>query len=349
VATFAPMIRILGIAFLFAFASVVWGQTSGNPFDLKYRPSKSNVPVTTKPISTPGDTLSKSGVPLPKSNTPPETSKMLKDSTDMPGSVLSGDTTLPGSGANPFERSAAIDTDAGTAITNVDSATSSQAQKKLPIPALKSKTSRGFQIFFLLLSLLFLIFIVNVERSFVRDLWRVISNENYSSLHHRNQRNTMRQILLMMGYTVFIIQAGLFIYSAMRVFIYSGTLLDNVWTSIALVLCIYLIRHGVIRYLRWLFNNEKELTLFGFDISIFNTMVGLVLIPINVMLIFGPENIHKPLVIIGIVAIVLAYVTRQLRWMLTARQLIVNSLFLFFVYLCAVEILPLWAISKIFW
>ncbi len=343
------MIRILGIAIFIAYTSVLWGQSTGNPFDLQYRPAKSNVPASPKPILTPADTLSKPGLPITKTNTTPDTSKTLMDSSDLPGSILSRDTIIPGTNTNPFERSDDKDSMTGTAITKVDSAANSQAIKKLPIPALKSKTSRGFQIFFLLLSLLFLIFIVNVERSFVRDLWRVISNENYSSLHHRNQRNTMRQILLMMGYSVFIIQAGLFIYNAMRVFNYSGTILDNVWTSIALVLCIYLTRHGVINYLRWLFNNEKELTLYGFDISIFNTMVGLVLVPINVLLIFGPENIYKPLIIIGVIAIALAYMTRQLRWMLTARQLIANSLFLFFVYLCAVEILPLWAISKIFW
>ncbi len=159
----------------------------------------------------------------------------------------------------------------------------------------------------------------------------------------------MRQILLIMGYAVFIIQAGLFIIHALRVYHYHGSLLTNIWFAIGLVLGIYLTRHAVIRYLRWLFNNEKELTLFSFDISIFNTMVGLVLLPINVLLIFGPENIHKPLVVIGIIAIAAAYMLRQLRWLLTARQLIANSLFLFFVYLCAVEILPLWAISKLFW
>jgi hypothetical protein len=343
------MNRILGIALLLAFTSVVWGQTSGNPFDLKYRPAKSNVPATPKPILTPADTLSKPGLPIRPSTVTPDTTKIVRDTTmDMPGSAISSD-TLSVIGTNPFERADGKDSVTGVAETKVDSSANTKADKKLPILALKSKASRGFQIFFLLLSLLFLIFIVNVERSFVRDLWRVISNENYSSLHHRNQRNTMRQILLMMGYTVFIIQAGLFVYNSMRVFNLTGTVLDNVWTSIALVLCIYLTRHGVINYLRWLFNNEKELTLFGFDISIFNTMVGLVLVPINVLLIFGPENIHKPLVIIGVIAIVLAYMTRQLRWVLTARQLIANSLFLFFVYLCAVEILPLWAISKIFW
>jgi hypothetical protein len=105
----------------------------------------------------------------------------------------------------------------------------------------------------------------------------------------------------------------------------------------------------VIRYLRWLFNNQKEMTLFGFDISIFNTMVGLILLPINVLLLFGPESFNKPLIIIGIITFIAAYGLRQLRWIMTARRLIAHSLFLFFVYLCAVEILPLWALSKYFW
>ncbi len=91
------------------------------------------------------------------------------------------------------------------------------------------------------------------------------------------------------------------------------------------------------------------MTLFSFDISIFNIMVGLVLLPINVMISFGPESLAKPLIIIGLIVAIIAYIMRQLRWMLTARHLITNSLFLFFVYLCAVEILPLWAISKFFW
>ncbi|HJW31491.1 MAG TPA: DUF4271 domain-containing protein, partial [Saprospiraceae bacterium] len=221
--------------------------------------------------------------------------------------------------------------------------------KSIVPPALVRNSSKGFQIFFLLLSLLFLIFIVNVERNYVRDLWRVISNENYSSLHHRNQRNTMRQILLMMGYAVFIFQAGIFVYHALRILGYHGPVKINIWIPMFFVLAVYIIRHGVIRYLRWLFNNQKEMTLFGFDISIFNTMVGLILLPINVLLLFGPESMYKPLIIIGILAFVAAYFLRQLRWILTARGLISHSLFLFFIYLCAVEILPLWALSKFFW
>lgn len=349
VATFAPMNRFLGIAILLAFATTVWGQTSGNPFDLKYRPAKPKVDRVPKSSGTVADTQTKAVVTQPVTTTAPTTNKPVTSTVPVSAAGNQPDTKLPGAKTNPFERAEQKDTVKPAAVTPVDTPNRKPSIGKILPPIPKTKASRGFQIFFMLLSLLFLIFIVNVERSFVRDLWRVISNENYSSLHHRNQRNTMRQILLIMGYTVFILQGGLFIFHALQVFHYTGTLLDNIWVPILLVLGVYLTRHGVLRYLKWLFNSEKELTLFGFDISIFNTMVGLVLLPINVLIIFGPESMHKPLVIMGISAIVAAYLLRQLRWVLTARQLIVNSLFLFFVYLCAVEILPLWAISKLFW
>src|SRR6187549_2476002 len=97
------MNRILGIALLLAFTSVVWGQTSGNPFDLKYRPAKSNVPATPKPILTPADTLSKSGLPIRPSTVTPDTTKIVRDTMDMPGSAISSD-SLPVIGTNPFER-----------------------------------------------------------------------------------------------------------------------------------------------------------------------------------------------------------------------------------------------------
>ena len=331
------MIRTIGVVIISLFGLCAIGQNQTNPFDLKYRPVKANTGIVSpkKP-----DTAKTSILIIPPAEKTPK--------IDSPASSLTITDTFKGAvpDPNPFEVEIADDT-SGLAIDN-ETVEEAKDIDLLP-PAERKRPSRGIQIFLLLFSLLLLIFIVNVERSFVKDLWRVISNENYSSLHLRNQRNTMRQILLLMGYLVFIMQAGIFLYHALRNFNYNGQLFDNVGICMALVLMIYLVRHSVIRYLRWLFNNDKEMTLYSFDISTFNIMVGLVLLPINVMLNFGPESLAKPLIIIGLVAIIGAYLMRQLRWMLTARQLIANSLFLFFVYLCAVEILPLWAILKFFW
>ncbi len=340
------MNRFLGTFTLVCCTWWAWSQTSGNPFDLKFRPTgPASIPTATpSPTNTLQDTI-----------TAPVAHIRAGDLTNQPDTasdnspLLSGDSTGRSASDNPFAIvEPATNGGADLVVPSV------VPKEKESIPGAKrsdpvTKSSKGFQVFFVLLSLLLIIFIVNVERSFVRDLWRVISNENYSSLHHRNQRNTMRQILLMMGYTVFVMQAGLFLFLALRFFDHGGALSSTLWGCLGLVAGVYLMRHGVIRYLRWLFNNDKEMTLFGFDISIFNIMVGLILLPVNILLLFGPESIAKGLIITGTTAIVLAYFMRQLRWFLTARHLIVHSLFLFFVYLCAVEILPLWVISKLFW
>jgi hypothetical protein len=317
-------------------------QTS-NPFDLKFRPAKKIEVV--KPVR-PDTIATKPAIDTSKIQDPLKT---YEDTSILNLGTAKPDTSSNSSTENPFEKKSGSDTTHSQGDPMVEKDTSSATAPSIVPPALIKNSSKGFQIFFLLLSLLFLIFIVNVERNYVRDLWRVIANENYSSLHHRNQRNTMRQILLLMGYAVFIFQSGIFIYHALRAFQYQGPVRLNIWIPMLVVLGVYILRHSVIRYLRWLFNNQKEMTLFGFDISIFNTMVGLVLLPINILLLFGPESIGKPLIIIGIIVFISAYLMRQLRWMLTARGLIVNSLFLFFIYLCAVEILPIWALSKFFW
>ena len=338
------MLRNLLVAIFLGMSFCLFAQTSGNPFDLKFRPAKHIEVVKPVKPSLNLDSLNKVQDLNPKISQP-DKSKYEDTSITTLGISKPDTSQKPGSG-NPFEKG---EDTSKTTPSVVEKDTAKVNVPSIVPQGLIKNSSKGFQTFFLLLSLLFLIFIVNVERNFVRDLWRVISNENYSSLHHRNQRNTMRQILLLMGYAVFIFQAGIFIYHAMRIFHYQGRIQINIWLPMLVVLGIYIIRHTVIRYLRWLFNNQKEMTLFGFDISIFNTMVGLVLLPINILLLFGPESIYKPLIIIGIISFIAAYFMRQLRWMLTARGLIAHSLFLFFVYLCAVEILPLWALSKFFW
>lgn len=315
-------------------AGFAFAQSGTNPFDLKYRKSDPSIFKSEKPVFPDSPVISMNPIVSPKT-LKKDTAISLGSKVDTPARINS----------NPFE----LKDDEATPAISVEEPVKEVPATQLPETEERQKPSKGIQIFLLLISLLFLIFIVNVERSFVRDLWKVISNENYSSLHLRNQRNTMRQILLLMGYLVFIIQGGIFMYHALVLFNYQGTLFDNVWSCMLLVLIVYIIRHAVIGYLRWLFNNDKEMTLFSFDISIFNIMVGLVLLPINVLMNFGPDTLFKPLIIIGLIVVVLAYLMRQLRWMLTARHLITNSLFLFFVYLCAVEILPLWAISKYFW
>jgi hypothetical protein len=169
--------------------------------------------------------------------------KIYEDTSILNLGTAKPDTSLNASSHNPFEKKDENDTTQTLVSPIVEKDTAAAKEPSIVPPALIKNSSKGFQIFFLLLSLLFLIFIVNVERNYVRDLWRVIANENYSSLHHRNQRNTMRQILLLMGYAVFIFQAGIFIYHALRAFNYQGPVKLNIWIPMLVVLGVYILRH----------------------------------------------------------------------------------------------------------
>lgn len=321
------------------WTALLGAQPAGNPFDLEYRkPVARETPV---PVTPPGDSLP--GMPAqPEVLAAPVDTQIPPVMDTIGAQAPSADSSAPASEDNPF----AIDRDAATVaeLPPADAATPSKPR----IPLL-TRPERGLQISILLLSVLLLIFIVNVEQGYVRDMWRVISNENYSSLQQRNQRSTMRQILTAMGYVVFVLQAGLFLFHALNTFRIPSPVIRSLLMSVALVAGVYLIRHLMLRYLRWLFNRERQLALFAFDITIFNTMVGLIFLPMNVLLLFGPDGMHKPLIITGLIVAGSAYLMRQLRWLVASRSWLSASLLLFFVYLCAVEILPLWAVSAIFW
>src|SRR4030095_1090147 len=198
------MIRIVFVAIWFCLVFPVLGQNQPNPFDLKYRPKGSKTTVLPSPQKkTPQPADIKSPDSLIERPVAPENVPGTKaDSTSF---QIQEDTSGAPSGINPFEKAGASQ-DTSLGISSGTKLDTNKTESVNIIPLVRGKhMSKGVQIFFLLFSLLLLMFIVNVERNFVKDLWKVISNENYSSLHLRNQKNTMRQILFMMGYIVFLI------------------------------------------------------------------------------------------------------------------------------------------------
>lgn len=326
-----------GIFFaLLLLAGTADAQQPGNPFDLAYRKpaprANTTIPTTSLDSARTSDTV----------EADPLDSAAVKLRSPLRLDSTSTDTPVN----NPFEKNAhghPVQAEAAVRDTPLATGGNGVGIRHLLHPA------RGVQISFLLLSLLLLIFIVNVEQGFVRDLWRVVANENYSALQQRNQRNTMRRILTAMGYLVFVLQGGLFLFHVIRILHADSPWIRSLWSATALVGSVYVVRHLFIGFFRWLFNWERQMTLFAFEVTVFNTMVGLVLLPANVLLLFGPESLDKSLVFAGLAIAAGAYGLRQLRWLAAARTWVSASLLLFFLYLCAVEILPLWALSAILW
>ncbi|MBK8109486.1 MAG: DUF4271 domain-containing protein [Saprospiraceae bacterium] len=103
---------------------------------------------------------------------------------------------------------------------------------------------------------------------------------------------------------------------------------------------IYLFRHAFMWLLGALFPVSKESSLYSYIILVFNILLGLLIVPVNLMLAYGPEAMYSLVLYMGIGAIVLFYVMRTLRGLSISIFLIGQGIVPFFIYLCTAEIAP---------
>jgi hypothetical protein len=96
------------------------------------------------------------------------------------------------------------------------------------------------------------------------------------------------------------------------------------------------------------FHIETETTHYNFNILLYNILAGIALIPVNLFVAFGPETLRLPVIYAGLGLLGILYLLRQLRGINMASHLIAGHVFQFFVYLCAVEILPVLVLFKYF-
>jgi len=78
----------------------------------------------------------------------------------------------------------------------------------------------------------------------------------------------------------------------------------------------------------------------------FNIFIGIVLIPFNLLLSFGPSQIHYPVLMVSIGIIGLIYAYRSIRSLLIGSSYLYYNKFHFFMYLCGVEFAPLVILVK---
>jgi hypothetical protein len=189
---------------------------------------------------------------------------------------------------------------------------------------------------------------LSLNRELLKKIYRAAMNENLSSLLYREQRFATTQYLYYTIYIIFFLNGGMFLYFLSRQFGWSAWTFQSVWACIGLVTVVYLIRHLSLSILGSAYPITKEVTHFSFSIVLHNILLGIGLIPVNLFLAFGPEGMQKAIAVIGLAFCGLVYLMRQFRGLLISGSAISANTFHFFVYLCAVEILPLFTLVKFF-
>jgi len=342
-ANFAALMRpnLILLMLCLAFGSQALSAQDPNPFELLWRKSGGTDSTSITPAQAPQPPAVSMITPEPRPDEEPAP-KIIEVPPVTPSPVTATDTAQAVSGELSSTGSKAEQEpgDSASVVSALPAEhTSADSERK--------DTPLAFVILFgLIFSIL--AWVLSLNRELLKKIYRAALNENLSSLLFREQRFATTQYLYYTVYIIFFLSAGMFLFFLSRQFGWNAWALRTVWSCIAIILLVYLLRHISLAILGSTYPITKELTHFSFSILLHNILLGITLIPVNLFLAFGPDGMYKFVVIVGIILCILVYLLRQFRGMLISGLAINAHPFHFFIYLCAVEILPLFTLVKFF-
>ncbi len=201
-----------------------------------------------------------------------------------------------------------------------------------------------FWIFAGLLTLLALI--MPFGRHTVANFYRSLTGSGPFNILFRNY-GTMRFPVGFGLYLFFLLNLGLFIFIVAKQFEWIENTEFREWFLITLAVAMLIIaKHLVLRFLGWVFPIGKDTIKYSFLIGVFNSITGLILFPVNWILVYGPETTRLPVIYGAIGLILLFNLYRYLIGTSSASQQVLRNKFNFFMYLCTLEIAPVLVIAK---
>ena len=330
----------IGFVLVFVILSVHDGFTQ-NPFDLKWR----KAPGTAEPTAPALDTAT---IVVPSLDPADELLEDI-DTTEVEAGDSAFLTLSPVVGDSSTDSSPALDIPSKEPEEEIKKESESKVISSRGNPARSQPVKVALIIVMLGLTILILTWSVNYNRGFIKQIYRAAMNENLSSLLLREQKFASSQFLYYIVYTTFFINAALFLYLIARQSRWdTGYGSTPLFYFLLFVTIIYLSKHLVMRLIGSAFEISEKTAHYNFTIILYNILAGIALIPVNLLLAFGSDTLAMPVVYIGLIILGLLYLLRQFRGLVIASDALAGNGFQFFIYLCAIEILPVLVLFKFF-
>nr|WP_262912771.1 DUF4271 domain-containing protein [Membranihabitans marinus] len=140
-------------------------------------------------------------------------------------------------------------------------------------------------------------------------------------------------IIYLLGFSYFIYKVGV-AYKFDPSFI-------NYLIILACLTLLFFIKHILLHILSNISDNSFEIKFYQYWLILFSGLMGIIIIPVILMLsVFNTALIKNTIIILGILVILL-YLYRLAKSVIHGRFYITKHVFHFFLYFCAVEIIPL--------
>ena len=210
-----------------------------------------------------------------------------------------------------------------------------KVEPKIPLP-------KGGNLIVLWLSLLCGLLIaisINSKRNILSDLSKSIRNLNYMKSVQKEQKNGW-SISYILFYLVFLLNITIFVRFLCVHF--ELPLLQYSYVFIGLfILSLIVLRHLSLYVISFMRKRLNEPLQYNFIIISSHILTGLVLLPINLFIAFSSPKIAIFMLYLGIVILVIAYLSRWFRAFLNSLRIILGHSFHFLLYLCSCEIVPI--------
>lgn len=198
------------------------------------------------------------------------------------------------------------------------------------------------------LVLLTLAFFMTLLQGPIVKVFQAFANENaFNQIYREREGRGFRVYNLL--YISFLINLGVFLFYILHHFQidFNANLVLQLGICVAGVLIAFSLKHLVLWLIGLIFPVNREVSRYNFIMLIFGSSLGLLLGPINILLAYGPQNLHEVLIWGTISTIGLVYAFRSVRSLWLAGRIFASHQFHFLLYICTVEIAPVLTVVKL--
>lgn len=182
------------------------------------------------------------------------------------------------------------------------------------------------------------------------QIFTAFFNNNLTNQIVRDENILLQRASVLLN-IVFNLVAALFLY---LISIHFNWFLFGIGTGFSryifftiIVSAVYTIKFLILKICGFLFKVDKEMSAYIFNIFLINNVLGILLIPMVVLLVFSVSINATGIIYFSLILAVLAFFYRLARGLSVGVASPVASLYYLFLYLCALEFAPLVVLIKI--
>lgn len=206
--------------------------------------------------------------------------------------------------------------------------------------------------FYLVITLLLLLGILKTAfPMYFNSLYKALTNSGAHNRHIKDQTQFDSAANFAMN-IFFCIAIGFYLFAVIMYktddfFIFKYPPYIILCILILLLLLTYLTKFLILKFLGWTFRIQDVTDTYSFNVLLINKILGIVLLPFSIILIFGQGPWLDVVFILSIVVLTVLVLNRYIRSWSSLGSFFQYSKFHFFTYFCASELLPFAILVKI--